>query len=256
MAKTIERDWFAMAKDNLHILKDLTREERGDLLTAIYCHRNGLELPEMDRATIVAFRTFEHQFDAYDKAYEETRKIRKENGKKGGRPPKRAAEEETAPEERQEIRQEPEPEPAPPVLPAEKKPAKESEDIAPTWKTATTEKEKRFCRFWDSYPRKVGKLKVWKLWDRMNYSEDLTGRMIEAVEKQRNSYEWKKNGGQYIPHPLTWLNRGGWDDEIGEEAGYGTGQRSASRQQFKDRGIDYDAILRDFERSHGEGNDV
>ena len=162
--------------------------------------------------------------------------------------------EEAAPEERQEIRQEPEPEPAPPVLPAEKKPAKESEDIAPTWETATTEKEKRFCRFWDSYPRKVGKLKVWKLWDRMNYSEDLTGRMIEAVEKQRNSYEWKKNGGQYIPHPLTWLNRGGWDDEIGEETGYGTGQ--VGRQQFKDRGIDYDAILRDFERSHGEGNDV
>ena len=23
-----------------------------------------------------------------------------------------------------------------------------------------------------------------------------------------------ENNGQFIPHPTTWLNRGGWDDEI------------------------------------------
>ena len=26
--------------------------------------------------------------------------------------------------------------------------------------------------------------------------------------------EWLKEGGRYIPHPTTWLNRGGWEDEL------------------------------------------
>lgn len=29
------------------------------------------------------------------------------------------------------------------------------------------------------------------------------------------SWDWKKDGGQFIPYPATWINRGGWEDEVG-----------------------------------------
>ena len=38
--------------------------------------------------------------------------------------------------------------------------------------------------------------------------------MIEAVEKQKDSKQWKEANGQYIPHPSTWLNGERWEDEL------------------------------------------
>ena len=39
-------------------------------------------------------------------------------------------------------------------------------------------------------------------------------KVLAALEAWRNSPEWLKDGGRYIPHPATWLNRGGWEDEL------------------------------------------
>ena len=39
--------------------------------------------------------------------------------------------------------------------------------------------------------------------------------MVKAVEAQRTSRDWTKDGGQFIPHLSTWLNEGRWMDEIG-----------------------------------------
>ena len=38
--------------------------------------------------------------------------------------------------------------------------------------------------------------------------------MIQAVEKQKQSTQWQRDGGQYIPHPATWLNQERWEDEV------------------------------------------
>ena len=38
--------------------------------------------------------------------------------------------------------------------------------------------------------------------------------MIDAVEKQKKTDQWTRDGGQYIPHPATWLNQRRWEDEI------------------------------------------
>ena len=37
--------------------------------------------------------------------------------------------------------------------------------------------------------------------------------MVAAVEQHGASEEWQKDGGQFIPHPRTWLNHGRWKDE-------------------------------------------
>ena len=36
--------------------------------------------------------------------------------------------------------------------------------------------------------------------------------MIKTLEAFKQSKQW--SNPQYIPHPYTWLNRGGWDDEL------------------------------------------
>jgi hypothetical protein len=55
--------------------------------------------------------------------------------------------------------------------------------------------------------------------------------MLSAVEAQKQTDQWTKDGGQYIPHPSTWLNQGRWEDETEievekrRETGYEIGER-------------------------------
>jgi hypothetical protein len=41
----------------------------------------------------------------------------------------------------------------------------------------------------------------------------LHDKIINAVREQSRSEQWRKDGGQYIPYPATWLNRADWDNE-------------------------------------------
>jgi hypothetical protein len=70
-----------------------------------------------------------------------------------------------------------------------------------------------FDSFWKAYPRKVGKVKAHQAWKRAKDKPPITD-LIAEVELQARSEEWRKDNGQYIPHPATWLNRGGWMDEV------------------------------------------
>lgn len=67
----------------------------------------------------------------------------------------------------------------------------------------------RFEVFWTAYPRKVGKRSALAKW--MQLDPDLD-QCLRALEHQRRSEQWKREGGQFIPHPDTWLNQGRWDD--------------------------------------------
>ncbi len=71
--------------------------------------------------------------------------------------------------------------------------------------------EDDFSRFWKAYPRKVGKGAAQKAWNKAKVTfADVEG----AIEAQRKSEQWQKDGGQYIPHPATWLNQQRWEDEL------------------------------------------
>jgi hypothetical protein len=72
---------------------------------------------------------------------------------------------------------------------------------------------KGFDRFWKVYPRKRSQGIAEKVWARINPSEELQDRIINAIEQAKNSAEWLKDGGQYIPYPASWLNSKGWEDE-------------------------------------------
>ncbi len=66
-----------------------------------------------------------------------------------------------------------------------------------------------FASFWISYPKKVGKgaaLKAWKA------KKPPLCKCLSALAWQTKSDQWTRDGGQFIPHPATWLNQGRWDD--------------------------------------------
>lgn len=67
-----------------------------------------------------------------------------------------------------------------------------------------------FETFWKSYPRKVGKDAALKAWNKKKPNID---EVLKALEWQTQSAQWLKDGGQFIPHPATYLNQGRWQDE-------------------------------------------
>lgn len=71
-----------------------------------------------------------------------------------------------------------------------------------------------FRLFWEEYPRKVGKARAEKCFIKLKPDRELVDKMISAVKTQKNTEQWKKEGGQFIPHPSTWLERGQWEDVV------------------------------------------
>lgn len=70
-----------------------------------------------------------------------------------------------------------------------------------------------FLRFWSEYPRKVAKAKALKTWESLKPTDELFGKIMQALRTQKQSEQWNKDKGQFIPHPTTWLNQRRWEDE-------------------------------------------
>jgi len=71
-----------------------------------------------------------------------------------------------------------------------------------------------FDKFWKVYPRKLSKQAAEKAWDRTKKTRPSIEILLAAVEAQKKTTEWKPENKRFIPHPATWLNAGGWDNEI------------------------------------------
>lgn len=72
-----------------------------------------------------------------------------------------------------------------------------------------------FEAFWSEYPRKVGKVAAQKAWSKNGRAELPV--LLKALEAQKCSEQWRKDGGKFIPHPATWLNGHRWEDETPPE---------------------------------------
>jgi len=71
-----------------------------------------------------------------------------------------------------------------------------------------------FENFWSIYPRKVSKKKALQAWKKLKPDSELVGKILLAVKKAKISKEWTKDGGQFIPHPATYLNQERWEDKL------------------------------------------
>jgi uncharacterized protein YdaU (DUF1376 family) len=79
-------------------------------------------------------------------------------------------------------------------------------------KTPLPPKGELFDLFWKAYPKKVGKDAAYKAFSKRKPDEQLVKTMIASVRRQADTEQWKKDGGQFIPHASTWLNEGRWQD--------------------------------------------
>lgn len=76
--------------------------------------------------------------------------------------------------------------------------------------------EDSFNRFWVAYPRKTAKQQALKAWQKLKPDEGLTDTILSALERFKQTEQWRKDNGQYIPYPATWLNGRRWEDETME----------------------------------------
>lgn len=83
-----EHGSFIMYTESWSGIQLLSREQRGDLLTALMAFNGAddCEMPEMDQATACIFAMLRPRLEANRKKYQETVEKRKEGGKLGGRP--------------------------------------------------------------------------------------------------------------------------------------------------------------------------
>lgn len=86
-------------------------------------------------------------------------------------------------------------------------------------------RDPQFQSFWETWPKEARKAKgdAAKAWSQTdpNYTggkyvkrpRDL-GEVLESVRQWKQTRQWSKDGGKWIPNPATWLRAARWEDEI------------------------------------------
>ena len=126
----------------------------------------------------------------------------------------RSASDADADEERREAKTTVPPNPSvvPPSLPPEAE-----ESVVPPSGVEVLEKksaeDERFDQFWAAYPRRQGKADARKAWRTMRKQLPELNAITDAIQNQKRSQQWTKDGGQFIPYPAVWLRGGRWADE-------------------------------------------
>lgn len=75
----------------------------------------------------------------------------------------------------------------------------------------------RFAEFWAIYPKKKTKDKAIDAWNKIRPDDALVDQILKAVALARQTRDWTKDKGQYVPHPTTWLNGRRWEDELEDD---------------------------------------
>lgn len=71
-----------------------------------------------------------------------------------------------------------------------------------------------FALFWQAYPKKTNQPTAKRAWLKLKPDADLARRIVEDVQARRNSFDWTKDSGQFIPNPGTYLNGRRWEDAV------------------------------------------
>ena len=231
----------------------LSDEERGKLLMALIRYSQGEEVPSISPAADMAFEFIRQNMDRDAASYEDTVRKRSAAGKQGGRPAKsQTASGETDDEaqkangfldESQKAKKANgfsekqtkakkadnvnvnvnenvnENDNNPPVVPPE------GDEAEPAPKDP---KVIGFDEFWQSYPHKVGKKAALSAWKKLKPNAGLRVKIMESLETQKSSQQWRRENGRYIPNPATWLNQGRWDDQLDQVSTWNTSKGGTS----------------------------
>lgn len=70
-----------------------------------------------------------------------------------------------------------------------------------------------FETFWKEYPKKKKKDEAYKAWKKIKKPVEMLSSILNALKWQKETTDWIKENGQFIPYPASYLNGGGWKDE-------------------------------------------
>ena len=85
-----------------------------------------------------------------------------------------------------------------------------------------------FNRFWNEYPKKVGRKKAYETWQSINPSEQDLNAMLINISDRLTQGAWSLETKQFIPHPANYLGGELWTDEIIQRNNY---ERSQNRNR-------------------------
>lgn len=88
------------------------------------------------------------------------------------------------------------------------------ENEPPAMKKFKPAKDTLFEQFWAVYPKKIAKPKAILAWNKISADTELLQKILAALESQKRSENWLKDGGQFIPYPATYLNNRRWEDTV------------------------------------------
>ena len=80
-------------------------------------------------------------------------------------------------------------------------------------KNKKKENMETFEYFWMQYPRKDAKSKAIISWKNIKPDQVLFDKILVGLARHKQSENWNKDGGKFIPYPATWLNQRRWEDE-------------------------------------------
>lgn len=69
-----------------------------------------------------------------------------------------------------------------------------------------------FDRFWQTYPRKEGKPKALRTFEKLKLTDETLEQVLTELERQAKLKDWKHINVKYIPLAQTWLNRRDWEE--------------------------------------------
>lgn len=72
----------------------------------------------------------------------------------------------------------------------------------------------KFESFWAAYPKKRAKLDAERAWKKIRPTLPLYVEILTALEAHKQSRDWQKNEGMFIPYPASWLRGGRWTDVL------------------------------------------
>lgn len=161
-------------------------------------------IPELEPASMMAFNFIVEDIDINKRKWEEMKEVRSEAGKKGAKARWKKP------------------------LRKQKKMANDGKRILPMandGKHAVNVNVNvndnvndiyicSFERFWNKYPRRIGKAKAQVVYKRKASSLLKEKKIMEGLEKYITKWKVEKTLNEYIPHPTTWLNEERWNDEV------------------------------------------
>lgn len=198
--------YFKAFFDLLETVEELSHEEVGRLFLACLEYGKTGVAPQLPGNERFVFPGIRAQIDRDRNSYTTRCEANRKNGEKGGRP---AKVKET--EKNQGKRKNPigyfETEKS-----QDKEKDKEKEYIPPLPPTGD-EADTSFETFYSAYPKKRARRDAEKAWAKLKPDEALLETIMQALEAEKQSPDWQKNNGQFIPYPASWLNGRRWEDQ-------------------------------------------